>query len=144
MTRRWPDLGVLVLSLLHPLVVVAPALVVAAAADRGAVPDAEGGMLLVASSVIGGAHGTATWVRLRRQPGQGLELRSAVIASVHGLVVLALMATLLLFVTLGAYPPSAVVVVDRGWPVLVPWIGAQVLAVVLSEATRSTLVTWLE
>lgn len=141
---RWPaTAGIAVLALLHPAVLLVPAIVLAGTADKGAVPGAHGRALFAASALLGAAHGILTWYRLRRQRHRGVHQRVAVIATFDGLVVLALLSTLLLFVALGAYAPLGIVLVNRGWPVLIPWITAQGVAVLLAEGTRRVVLAWL-
>ncbi len=143
MTGRAGTVAVLVLALAHLGVLVTPALVLAAAADKGAVPGTHGTALFAASAVVGTGHAIATMLRARN-PHDVRHARNLFIAAFDGLVVLALLSTLLLFIALGAYAPLGIVLVNRGWSVLVAWVGAQVVAVLVAERTRGAVFAWLE
>ncbi len=143
MTGRAGTAAVLVLALAHLGVLVTPALVLAAAADKGAVPGTHGTALFAASAVVGTGHAIATMLRARR-PADVRHSRNLFIAAFDGLVVLALLSTLLLFIALGAYAPLGIVMVNRGWSVLVAWVLAQVVAVLVAERTRTAVLAWLE
>lgn len=142
MTGRAGTAATVALALSHLGVLVAPAIVLAAAADKGAVPGTHGAALLAASGVVGTGHAAVTWTRVRREHDRR-RWRDLFIAAFDGLVVLALLSTLLLFVALGAYAPLGIVLVNRGWSVLVAWVVAQAIAVVAAERTRAVVLAWL-
>lgn len=125
----------------HVGVLVAPTLILAAAADKGGVPDRDGTVLLTASLGVGIVSGSAAARHLVVQRVD--DVRDVVIASLDALVVLALGATGLLFLALGAYEPAAPILVNRGWPVVATWVLAQGAAAALAEATRAAVLRWL-
>lgn len=142
MTGRAGTAATLVLALAHLGVLVAPAVILAATAHKGAVAGTHGATLLAASAVLGTGHAAMTWSRARR-PQDVRRSRDLFIAAFDGLVVLALLSTVLLFVALGAYAPRGIVMVNRGWSVVVVWIVAQGIAVVAAERTRAIVLAWL-
>lgn len=143
MNRALSAGGRMILALLHTAVLVGPAVVLAATAHKGGLPQGDGWVLLGISGAIGTVHGAIAWRHLRQPPVARADRVDAVIAALDGLVVLALISTLLLFVALGAWAPGAYVLVNRGWTVLLGWAAAQVTAVVAAEVTRGRVVRWL-
>ena len=129
-----------VVVVLHVAVVLAPAAILALAADKGGIPDHDGAVLLAASGVVGLLLGGVAAAQLQTS---GADLPDALLASFNALVVLALGSTGLLFLALGAYEPLAPVLVNRGWPVVVTWVLAQLLAGGLAELTRVGVRRWL-
>ena len=143
MKPRVRDTLAVMLLLMHAGLLVAPAAVLAVAADKGGVPDRDGRVLLGASLVVGAASGALAAHRLRAGAEPGRDPRDAVLAALDSVVVLALGSTGLLFVALGAYEPLAPLLINRGWPVVLSWMLAQVAAAVLAELTRSAVARWL-
>ena len=143
MTRGVRDTLAVVVLLLHVGLLVAPAGVLAAAADKGGIPDRDGRVLFGASLVVGLASGLLAAHRLREGGRTGRDPRGAVIAALDSVVVLALASTGLLFVTLGAYAPVAPLLVNRGWPVVFTWVLALVAAGILAELVRVGVARWL-
>ncbi len=125
-------------------VIVAPALAVKLAADRGGMGDAEGLDLIVASSVVGAVHAGVAWARLRSEERTAVRRLDMWIASVDALVVLALGATLLLVAILYGFADEHASLADRGYPVVALWTGLQLGAVALAEATGRFVFWWLE
>lgn len=122
---------------------VAPAAILAGAADKGGVAGLHGYDLLGVSTALGLAHAAVVWSRLRRAEREA-GLTNAVLAAFDGLLVVALMATGLLFVVLGALGPVGVVLVNEGLPMLALWTLVQAAAVLLGEGTRRAVTGWLE
>ena len=125
-------------------VLVAPALVLAAAARKGGLPGAHGIDLVIASAAIGCVHGAVVWRRLWSELRNGVRIIDASIAAFDALVVLALAATGLLIVVLGGFAQTHTVLLNAGWPVVGLWVAVQLGAVTLAEATRSAVLRWLE
>lgn len=130
-------------SLLHVVVIVAPAAMLAAAAHKGGLPSAHGIDLLLASGLIGGAHAVLVWRRLRAEFRAGVAFRNAYIAAFDALVVLALLSTGLFFVVLGGFAPEHAAIVNQGWPVVGLWVLVQLAAVGVAELVRTAVVRWL-
>jgi len=126
------------------LVIVAPAVAVKLAADRGGMGDSEGVELIVASGVLGAVHAVFAWARLRSEERVAVRRADMWIASIDALVVLALGATLLLVAIMYGFADEHASLADRGYPVVALWSGIQILAVVLAEATGRIVFWWLE
>ena len=124
--------------------IMAPALYLKVAADRGGLDDDKGVDLLVASAVIGTAHALLAWWRLRSEERVALRRFDLWIAAVDALVVLALGATLLLIAVLHGFADEHASLADRGYPVVALWVGIQLLAVSAAEATGWFVFWWLE
>lgn len=142
MTERSSNVLAAVLAITHVAVLMAPAILLAAAAEKGGVADLHGVALLVASGALGALYGITIWGRLRRSARRGSTV-DTLIATFDGLVVLALGATLLLFAALGAYAPTATVMINEGWPLVGLWLVVQLVAVGLAELTRRGVSRWL-
>jgi hypothetical protein len=125
-------------------VVVAPAVAVRWAAIHGGMGDLDGIDLVIASSFIGAGHALVAYVRLRDEERTALRRLDMWIASLNALVVLALGATLLLVVVLGRFADEHASLANRNYPVVVLWIGVQLLAVALAEAVGRFVFWWLE
>lgn len=143
MSRRAGDALTLLVIVAHVGVLVAPAAVLAAAADKGGIPDRDGRVLFVTSVVVGLLSGAMAAHHLRVRRGARREARDAFIAALDALVVLALGSTAILFLALGAYEPAAPLLVNRGWPVLATWALAQLVSAALAELTRAGVARWL-
>lgn len=125
-------------------VIVAPALAVKVAAERGGMGDAVGVDLIIASSVLGGAHAAIAWSRLRFEERTALRRADMWIAAVDSLVVLALGAPVLLVAVLYSFPDEHASLADRGYPVVALWVGIQLVAIAVAEVTGRFLFWWLE
>lgn len=125
-------------------VIIAPAVAVRLAAERGGMGDAEGVDLLVASAVLGTVHAVLAWSRLRSEERIAVRRSDMWIAAMDALVVLALGATILLVVVFYGFADEHASVADRGYPVVVLWTGVQMTAVVIAEVTGRAVFWWLE
>ena len=125
-------------------VILAPAVAVKVAADRGGMGDAEGVDLLVASAVLGLVHAVFAWNRLLHEEHVAVRRADMWISAVDALAVLALGATVLLLAILYGFADEHASVADRGYPVVVLWTGVQLVAVVIAEATGRFVFWWLE
>lgn len=140
--RLLPALNALV-ALGYLGALVAPAAVLAGTADKGGVAGLHGYDLLAVSTALGIAHAVVVWSRLRRAEREA-GLTNALLAAFDSLLVVALLATGLLFAMLGAQGPIGAVLVNEGLPMLALWTLVQVVAVLLGEGTRRAVTTWLE
>ena len=125
-------------------VILAPAMAVKLAADRGGMGDAEGVDLIAASTVLGLVHAFFAWKRLQHEEHVAVRRADMWISAVDALVVLALGATVLLLAILYGFADEHASVADRGYPVVVLWTGVQVVAVVVAELTGRFVFWWLE
>ena len=125
-------------------VILAPAVAVKLAADRGGMGDAEGVELIAASAALGAVHAAFAWARLRSEERVAVRRGDMWIAAVDALVALALGATILLVAVLYGFADEHASVADRGYPVVALWTGVQLMAVVLAEATGRFVFWWLE
>ncbi len=126
------------------VVIVAPALAVMVAADRGGMGDADGRNLVVASILLGTVHAVVAWARLRSEERIAVRRADMWLAAVDALVVLALAATLLPLAVLYRFADEHASLADRGYPVVLLWAGLQGVAVVASEVTGRVVFWWLE
>ena len=124
--------------------IMAPSVAVKVAADRGGLGDTEGVDLMVASAVIGAAHGVLAWSRLRSEERVAVRRADMWIAAIDALVVLALGATLLLIAVLHGFADEHASLADRGYPVVALWVGIQLAAIAVAEATGRFVFWWLE
>lgn len=131
------------LAVAHVGVLLAPALILAFTARKGGVPGLHGYGLVVASGSVGLLSAALASKDLWLGPSDRSLSVSALIAAWNGLVVLAVAATGLLFVVLGAYAPLGNVLVNEGWPFVGLWTVIQLAAVVLAELTRRGVSRWL-
>jgi hypothetical protein len=136
--------AVVVYALVDWLVIMAPALAIQLAADRGGIADAEGIDLLTVSLVIATTHAAMAARRLRFEERTAERRADIWIANLDALVVLALATTLLVLVVLVSFPDEHAALVNRGFPVALLWIGLQVAAVALAEVTGRMVFRWLE
>ncbi len=125
-------------------VILAPALAIKLAADRGGMGDTEGLDLILASFLLGTMHAVVAGSRLRVEERTAVRRLDMWIASIDALVVLALGATLLLVAILYGFADEHASLADRGYPLVMLWIGIQVGAVALAEATARFVFWWLE
>ena len=126
------------------LVVLAPALAVKAAADRGGMGDTQGMDLLAASGALGVVHAVIAGARLRSEERTVVRRPDMWIAAFDALVVLALAATMLPVVVLWGFADEHASLANHGHPVVALWLGVQVVAVVLAEITGRFVFWWLE
>jgi hypothetical protein len=137
-------LGVVVYAFVDWLVIMAPALAIQLSADRGGVGDIEGLDLLLASMLIATLHAVVAARRLRDEERIAVRGADVWIASLDALVVLALSTTLLVVAVLASFPDEHAALASRGFPVVALWVGIQLVAVVLAEATGRLVFWWLE
>jgi hypothetical protein len=137
-------IGLVAYAVVDWLVLMAPALAVELAADRGGIGDTRDLDLLAASTVIATVHAFIAARRLRWEDHTAARRADIWIASVDALVVLALATTLLVVIVLALFPDEHAALVNQGYPVVVLWIGLQLTAVVLAEVTGRLVFRWLE
>ena len=126
------------------LVILAPALAVKLASDRGGMGDTKGLDILIASAILGTGHAVVAGRRLRSEERTAVRRADMWIAAVDALVVLTLAATLLPVVVLWGFADEHSSLANRGYPVVVLWAGVQFVAVLLAEATGRFVFWWLE
>ena len=126
------------------LVIMAPSLAVKLAADRGGLGDSKGLDLIFASLVIATPHAVIAGRRLRYEERTAVWRADIWIAAIDALVVLALSTTLLILVVLAVFAEEHAAIANRGFPIVALWIGLQLVAVALSEATGRFVFWWLE
>lgn len=143
MRRHAEHIAAVLLAVGHLGALVAPAAILAATADKGGLPGLGGYDLLVASTVVGLVHAGVVGARLQRARRE-VGLTNALLAGIDGLLVVALLATGLLFVVLGAQGPLGAVLINEGVPLLVLWVAVQVVAVLLGEAVQRAVGRWLD
>jgi putative Mn2+ efflux pump MntP len=125
-------------------VIVAPALAVRFAAERGGLGDAKDLDLVVASGILACVHALMAWTRLRSEERSARHKADSWIAAVDALVVLALGATLLPVVVLWGFADEHASIANRGYPVVALWVGVQLVAITLAELTGRAVFWWLE
>ena len=130
------------------LVILAPALAVKLASDRGGRGDTDGIDLMIASAVMGAVpgagHAVVAGARLRSEERTAVRRPDMWIAAVDALVVLTLAATILPVVVLWGFADEHASIADHGYPVVALWFGVQLAAVVLAETTGRVVFWWLE
>lgn len=126
------------------LVIVAPALTLKVAADRGGMGDAKGLDLVVASTVLATVHAIVAAERLRDEERVAVRRADMWIAAFDALVVLTVAATILPVVVLWGFADEHASIANRGFPVVALWAGVQVVAVALAEVTGRVVFWWLE
>ena len=136
--------AVVMYALVDWLVIMAPALAIQLAADRGGIGDTEGIDLLLASALIATVHAGMAARRLRFEERTAERRADIWIASLDALVVLALATTLLVLVVLVSFPDEHAALANRGFPVVLLWAGLQIVGVVLAEITGRMVFRWLE
>ncbi|HEV8297311.1 MAG TPA: hypothetical protein VGQ20_08440 [Acidimicrobiales bacterium] len=125
-------------------VIMAPSIAVKNAADRGGMGDTPGLDLVIGSLLVGTVHAVTAGVRLQSEERIALRRADTWIAALNSLVVLALGATLLLLAILEGFADEHSSLANRDYPVILLWIGVQVLAVACAEGTRGLVFWWLE
>jgi hypothetical protein len=126
------------------VVILMPAVVLNLSADRGGMGDLQGTDLVVASGVLAGVHAAVAGARLRSEARMAFRRSDMWIAAADALVVLALGATLLPTVVLWGLADEQASMADRGFPIVVLWLGVQAVAVGLAELTGRFVFWWLE
>jgi hypothetical protein len=126
------------------LVILAPALAVKVASDRGGMGDTDGLDLLMASAALGAVHALIAGARLRSEERTVVRRPDMWIAAADALVVLMLGATMLPVVVLWGFADEHASIADGGHPVVALWLGVQLVAVVLAEITGRVVFWWLE
>jgi hypothetical protein len=137
-------IAVLVYAFVDWLVIMAPSLAIKLAAERGGLGDTKGVDLLVASAAIATPHAVVAARRLRHEELTAVRRADIWIASIDSLVVLALSTTLLVVTVLAFFADEHASLANRGLPVVILWIGIQLVAVALAEATGRFVFWWLE
>lgn len=122
----------------------APSVVLALTARKGGLSGLHGVDLLLGSGIVGTFHAVVAYRRLTDERRIAERAVDAWIAAVDALVVLALGATLLLVGVLGGFADEHAVLINRGWSVVWLWVGVQLVAVLLAEATGRLVFRWLE
>lgn len=125
-------------------VIIAPAVAVKVAAERGGMAGTEGVDLIIASCVLGAAHAAVAWSRFLFEERTAVRRADMWIAAADALVVLTLGATVLLVAVLYGFPDEHASLADRGYPVVALWAGLQVAAIAVAEATARFVFWWLE
>lgn len=136
--------GVVVYALVDWLVIMAPALAVQLAADRGGIGDTRDLDLTLASAIIATGHAVLAARRLRYEERTAARRLDIWIASIDALVVLALTTTLLVLVVLVSFPDEHAALANRGYPIIALWAGLQLVGVALAEVTGRLVFRWLE
>ena len=136
--------GVVVYALVDWLVIMAPALAIQLAADRGGIGDTRDLDLTFASAVIATGHALLAARRLRYEERTAHRRADIWIANIDALVVLALTTTLLVLVALVSFPDEHAALANRGYPIVVLWAGLQLVGVGLAEVTGRLVFRWLE
>jgi hypothetical protein len=126
------------------LVILAPALAIKLASDRGGMGDTEGLDLVIASAMLGAVHAVVAGARLRSEERTAVRRADMWIAAVDALVVLAFAATILPVVVLWGFADEHASLANRGYPVLALWAGVQATAIVVAETTGRVVFWWLE
>jgi uncharacterized membrane protein YidH (DUF202 family) len=99
--------------------------------------------ILGASLVMGAVHLVAVATRRRYERRTAPRRAHVWIASLNALVMLGLSASLLLLAVLYWFPDEHASLANRGFPVVLLWVGIQLVAVVLAEVTARFLLRWL-
>ena len=126
------------------LVILAPAVALKLAADRGGMGDLNGMDLVLASAVLGVAHALVAGSRLRSEERMAVRRADMWIAAADALVVLTVAATLLPITVLWGFADEHASMANRGYPVVALWFGVQFVAVGIAELTGRFVFWWLE
>lgn len=131
-------------ALIDFAVILAPAIAVKVASDRGGMGDTEGIDLVAASMLLGVVHAVIAWSRLQSEERVAVRRADMWISAGDALVVLTLAATMLPLVVLWRFADEHSSIADRGYPVIALWFGVQLVAVALAEVTGRVVFWWLE
>jgi hypothetical protein len=126
------------------VVILAPAVALKLAADRGGMGDLNGMDLVLASAVLGTGHAVIAGSRLLSEERIAVRRADMWIAAVDALVVLTLAATLLPITVLWGFADEHASMANHGYPVVALWLGVQVVAVGMAEVTGRFVFWWLE
>ena len=126
------------------LVIIAPAVAVKVASDRGGMGDTEGLDLFLASAALGAVHAIIAASRLRSEERTAVRRADMWIAAADALIVLTLAATILPVVVLWGFADEHASLANRGYPVVALWAGVQTVAVGVAEAAGRLVFWWLE
>lgn len=145
MRRETVDqVAVVVYGAVDLLVILAPAVALKLAADRGGMGDLNGMDLVLASAALGVVHALVAGSRLRSEERMAVRRADMWIAAVDALVVLTLAATLLPITVLWGFADEHASMANRGYPVVALWLGVQAVAVGIAELTGRFVFWWLE
>lgn len=131
-------------ALLCVAVLVAPATAIKLGAGRSGMHGASDNDLLIASALLGAALAVLSASRLRSEEMHAVRRPDMWIAAFDALVVLMLGATVLPLVVLWGFTDEHATMAQEGYPVVALWVGLQIVAVVLAEATGRFVFWWLE
>ena len=131
-------------ALIDFAVILAPAVAMKIASDRGGMGDTDGFDLLAASTFLGLVHAVIAGMRLRYEEQTAVRRADMWIAAGDALVVLTLAATMLPVVVLWRFADEHSSIANRGYPVVALWFGVQLAAVALAELTGRVVFWWLE
>ncbi|SOC50052.1 hypothetical protein SAMN05660748_2790 [Blastococcus aggregatus] len=123
--------------------VVAPALVLEHAGDRGGLGASDGADLIGASMAVGVPAAALAWRRMRPSAWRSGSRTDVGIAGLISFSVLAAAASALPTLVLHATTGLAALDADSGWAVPVVWALTQAAAVVAGEATHRGVLCWL-
>ena len=145
MNREWIDrIAPPVYAVVDFAVIMAPSIAIKQAADQGGMGDTPGVDLVIGSLIIGSVHAVIAGRRLQSEERIAVRRLDMWIAALNAIVVLALLATLLLVAILRSFADEHSSLANRNYPVLALWMGVQVVAVALAEATGRFVFWWLE
>jgi multisubunit Na+/H+ antiporter MnhB subunit len=122
--------------------VLAPSLVLDAATARGGAARAPGLDLVVASAVVGLPYAVFLQRSLRR-PAPFVQAADRWLSAVHGLIALALTASVLPAVVLHETAVLHARVVDGEWVIVLGWAVLLVVSVALADVVRRASLRWL-
>lgn len=142
--QAFDSVAPVVYAVLDFTVIMAPAIAIKVASDRGGIGGFKDLDLLLTSGILGLGHAVVAWSRLRWEERVALRRADMWIAAFDALVVLMLGATLLLVVILGGFAEEHSFMANRGYPVAVLWGGVQLVAMGLAEVTGRVVFRWLE
>lgn len=123
--------------------VVAPALVIGQAGERGGLPTREEVDLVGASVAVGVPAALLAWRRVRPPATRERSRTDVAIAALISFGVLAGAASALPAIVLHATTGLAALDADAGWRVPVVWAGSQLAAVAAGEASHRGVLRWL-
>ncbi len=125
-------------------VLVAPAIAIKLAAGRSGMSGVSENDLLMASALLGAVLAVLSARRLRSEELHAVRRPDMWIAAFNALVVLMLGATVIPLVVLWGFTEEHATMAQDGYPVVALWVGLQVVAILLAEATGRFVFWWLE